>query len=595
MLVVLALPALSAPGEKPAARSWTTSSGNLALLVLADSSAPEERLLLDKTLLCALDHFGMPFQLFDLAKETLSTKVLLAHPAAVIAQAGLGRRLSEKDVAAITEAVEHGVGLVNFDGTLSAYPAAYLRMLGIQYIAVARAASVRVAEPAHPVTAGSEPGRQYELVQPIDWTDPGSLPKATILLRTGEDRTAAFAESLGKGRVVQFTLPPTFWLPEYFGHVHGLDGVFWKSIVWAARKPFVMMAMPPFVTARIDDASGSGSRYLINQDSAARSFRYIDTVNRFGYRPNVGLFTDDITEEDAAVLKRKFEQGLAEFSAHAWTETRFIYINRVRAGNGKRMVEYTPGELRQAFDKLDRQFAKWGIKPSKTVNSHCFSPGVNALPFLKDRGETFTMFAGKFGYDYYDPSAFAWNPKPYGDPGFTCDYMPEHPDFFNAQAHRYKVLRGGKINDADIDILYGNTTFGKESPTNRLAAAAQRGAEAIRLGLDSLFFGCLFAHEQRIASLTTAEWGKVLSDIDSATSKYKRLFQNYDYISEYAKSRFDTGIAEATCDPLSRKIRLKVVGESVLPLKLYRFSGDSLGYEFREIPAFDGEQSIVVE
>jgi hypothetical protein len=589
------LPALSTAAEKPAALSWTSSSGNLTLLVLADSSAAEERLELDKTLLCALDHFGMPFQLFDLARETLSTKVLLDHPAVVIAQAGLGKHFSENDVAAIKEAVEQGVGLVNFDGLLSVYPAAYLRMLGIQSTSVARAVSVQVAETAHPVTAGSEPGRRYELVQPVEVAAAGSLPDASILLRTDQGRPAAFAEGLGKGRVVQFALPPKFWLPDYFGHVHRLDGVFWKSIVWAARKPFVMMAMPPFVTARIDDASGSGCHNLINSESAAFSFRYIDALNRHGYIPNIGLFTDDVTDEDAKVLKRKFDQRRAQFSAHAWTETRHIYINRVRAGKGTQMVEFNSEDLRQRFDKLDQKFAKWGIKPSKTVNSHCFSPGTNALPFLKERGETFMMFCGKFGKDYYDPSAFAWGLKPYGDPGFTCDYMPDHPDFFNAQAHPYKVSRDGKVNDADIDILYGNTTFAKESPTNRLARAAQRGAEAIRLGLDSLFFGCLFAHEQRIASLTVGEWEQVLSDIDRITSQWDRTFKSYDYISEYAKSRFDTKIAEASYDASAGKIRLKMVGKSTLPLKLYWFGGDSLGYEFREIPAFQGEQSAVVE
>ena len=337
---------------------------------------------------------------------------------------------------------------------------------------------------------------------------------------------------LGKGRIVQFTLSSEFWLPEYFGHVHGLDGVFWRSVAWAARKPFVMMAMPPFVTTRIDDASGSGSRYLVNKDSAAASFRYIDALNRFGYIPNVGLFTDDITPEDGKIIKQKFDRGLAEFSAHAWTNERHIYNQRILDKSGASPVEFSAAELREAFAKLDGQFATWGIKPSRTVNSHFFNPGINSLPFLKQRGETFLMFAGRFGRSYSDPTAYAWNPKPYGDPGFTCDYMPDDPEFFNVEAHPYVVAPDGRISDADIDCLWGNTTFGKEHPTNDLDAAARKGANEIRLGLDSLFFGCLFTHEQRIAVLTVSQWEKVLADIDKMTSNVRpdlqelRLYQS---------------------------------------------------------------------
>lgn len=593
-LTAVALPSATSAGETALQTRSSTARGNMALLVPVDSADIEERAEVDKTLVSALQHFGMPFDLLDLSKEKLTDEFLLGHSAIVIAQGGLGKHLKEEDVAAIAKAVERGVGLINLGGSLSSYPVAYLRALGIRLTETASAPSVRIASEPHPITAGQELGRKYELVRPVEMDAIEGPPGGEVLLQTDRGLPAAVALHLGKGRVVQFTLSPKFWLAGYFGHVHGLDGVFWKSIVWAARKPFVMLAMPPFVAARVDDASGSGSRHLVNEESAAKSFRYIEILNRHGYRPNVGLFTDDIRDEDGPVLRQAFEQGLAEFSAHAWTETRFIYIDRVRATKGKRMVEFSPEVLRQGFEKLDRQFANWGVKPSRTVNSHCFSPGVNALPFLKERGETFMMFSGKFGKDYYDPSAYTWDPKPYGDPGFTYDYMPGHPDFFNVQAHPYKVSKDGRINDGDIDILNGNTGYNHESPTNRLAAAAQKGAAAIELGLDSLFFGCLFAHEQRIASLTMGEWEKVLGDIDKLTAKGSRIFKGYDYISKYAKSRYDTRIAQADCDREARRIRLRVTGESTLPLKVYLFQGSGLEYQFRDISVFKGEESMTV-
>jgi hypothetical protein len=594
VLAALVLPVVSIAAESHGATQWTRSSGNMTLLVLADNSAKEERLLLDKTLLAALDHFGMPFEVLDLGADTLSAEILLSHSAIVLAQRGLGRRLSEEHVAAIQEAVEKGVGLVNFDGMLSDYPAVYQRMLGVQSPTAASTVSVAIACNTHPITRTYDPDQKYQLRRPVAFTSLDRIPPGEILLRTEQNLPAAFAMPLGKGRIVQFTVSPDFWLPEYFGHVHGLDGVFWRSIAWAARKPFVMMAMPPFVTTRIDDASGSGSGYLVNKDSAAASFRYIDALNRVGFIPNVGLFTDDITPEDGKIIKEKYDRGLAEFSAHAWTNERHIYNRRILDNSGASPVEFTDAELRQAFAKLDGQFAAWGIKPSRTVNSHFFNPGINSLPFLKQRGETFLMFAGKFGKSYSDPTAYAWNPKPYGHPGFTCDYMPDDPEFFNVEAHPYVVAPDGRISDGDIDCLWGNTTFGKEHPTNDLDAAARKGANEIRLGLDALFFGCLFTHEQRIAVLTVSQWEQVLADIDKMTSNVDRIFKSYDYISQYAKNRHDTKITEASHDPASGRVRITVTGKATLPLNLYLFAADGLEYRFQQIPAFQGEQTVDV-
>ena len=127
-------------GEPVVRPSWAPAAGNMALLVAVDSSQPEERALVDRTLLCALDHFGMPFELLDLAQAELSDKTLLAHPAMVMAQPDLGRRLSDRDISLLEQAVKSGVGLANFDGNLSTYPSAYLRLLGITSAKVARAA-----------------------------------------------------------------------------------------------------------------------------------------------------------------------------------------------------------------------------------------------------------------------------------------------------------------------------------------------------------------------------------------------------------------------------------------------------------------------
>ena len=45
-----------------------------------------------------------------------------------------------------------------------------------------------------------------------------------------------------------------------FGQFQGIDDLVWRGIVWAARKPFVMRGMPPFISMRVDDAAPTVTR-----------------------------------------------------------------------------------------------------------------------------------------------------------------------------------------------------------------------------------------------------------------------------------------------------------------------------------------------
>ena len=114
----------------------------------------------------------------------------------------------------------------------------------------------------------------------------------------------------------------------------------------------------------------------------------------------------------------------------------------------------------------------------------------------------------------------------------------------------------------------------------------------ITFGVDSLFFGCLMTHEQRISAMSIEEWEQVLNGIDKLTLKYKKIFKGYDYIAEYARSRYDTKITEANYNFAVNQIRLKLKGKSSLPLKVYVYNDESCQHKFKEIPVFEGETQI---
>ena len=562
------------------------------LLVLADSLDKENYSVAQETILPFLEHFGIPYREIDLAKE--KEEINFNASGVLIAQEGLGETIPRKIKQSLYQAVKKGTGLINLDYHLNFWKELYQPLKIEKVEKEDKTSFIRTGE-THYINQLQQSAIEKELLHPLEYLKVKTNSKPLLL---AEDNSPLLLCS-SSPRLVQFLISPKLWLAEYFGHCAGLDDILFRSIIWAVKKPFVAKMMPPFVTCRIDDANSSANIFGKREDSANKNFAYVDILNKYGYIPNIGLFIDDITEEDGKIIKKKYDKKLADFSPHAFKEDKIgennlIYMRRTHNKNGPKLVEYSPDQLDRSFIKLDRQFANWGIKPSETVNSHYENPGVNALPFLKERGQRFMMFGSRFGKHYSDPEAYNWSPKPYGHPGFTFDYMPNYPDFFNVEAHPYKVSPEGKITDADIDFLWGNTVFNNENSFNDLETSAQKAVRGIKLGLDSGFFGCLMAHEQRIAALSISEWEEILKNIDRLTSGYKKIFKSYDYIAEYAKSKYDTKITKANYGSLG-KITLKLTGKSTLPLKIYLFSDESCEYEFKKIPEFEGEKEVILE
>ena len=93
--------------------------------------------------------------------------------------------------------------------------------------------------------------------------------------------------------------------------VYGLDDLVWRSIVWAARKPFVMQGLPNFLTMRVDDESGP--------------FGWIEIANEFDIKPWAGLFYYNVDDAEATQLSALVNSGNATAAVHAKTGAFFYY------------------------------------------------------------------------------------------------------------------------------------------------------------------------------------------------------------------------------------------------------------------------------
>jgi len=552
-----------------------------SVIAIVDSSHLPQYEIAQAAVLAALEHLRAPRRVVDLANDKLEAHLDNAPAAIVIGQPGLAGRLSAADIEVIRRSVRAGVGLLNLDGELAArHPHLFEPILEPTGRKPVDAAAAVTTSAEHFITANRRTPRLPFANAARSWLVKPAA-EASLLLEDDTGAPLAIAGAADAGRIVHFCCQPQLWTFEVLGHGCGLDDVLWRSLVWAARKPFAMLAMPPFVTARIDDASGSGSIFARCKDSAALRFEYVAELNRHGFLPNVGLFIDDITAQDGEVLHDKWAAKEAQFSPHAFRDPQNsaefqIYMRHDGA-------EYSDKELRDNFARVDGKFASWRVIPSRTLNCHYYEAGVNAVPFFRERGWNYMMTEIRFGCGYRAPEARAWSPKPYSHFGYILDEMPDYPEFYDVMSHYNppQGLAGG------VDFLGGKTVFWHEAMQNNLPAAIEHGAAMVARGLDNLTFGVLMTHEQRIASLGLDEWRAILHGVVRELEGQEKIFALYDEISEYARARHGVDIARATFRHGDGTLECALTGEVDRELLLHVFTEEEgeVVRTFHRLPA----------
>jgi len=573
------------------------SAGNLSLLCLVDSSRRESYKELHEIIWSALDFFGMPYEIFDLAKGDLSIDVLRSHSAIVIAQEKLGESLSVEETETIMNAVREGVGLVCFDGNPYYYKDPLKKALGLIIVGKpAHAGSlyagmIRVWDNTHYITLTKD----LEFIsfnKPVTVEDIVSIERDhRVLLRVpGSGCPALVTETYGKGRVVLFALSPKIWLSEYFGHGGGLDDIFWRSIVWAARKPFVMLAIPPFVTMRIDDCSGEPN-----------NFRWVEIANKHGFIPHVSLFIDNISEKRAEAVKKLYENGLAEFSVHAFTWPKQVYWKSKSHLDHSEGTEYSEEELKQFFNKMDTLAQKWGIKWSRVFLAHFGEVGKNVIPFLKERGIVYLAMPYAFSTPYgAAPLGLSKSRlkdlKPFGGQGGVIDQHPDDPDLFIVAPDYSKVPESvykALVNKGVVTPQGQNYDFLWEAAQTKVDVnlAAWYAAFGIKLCLGNLMPAVLTTHEQLISMLTEKEWDDILFLTDKLTSCYKKIYRSWSYIAEYSKNKYNSRVVYADYTPDTGEIQCRLKGSSSMTLYMYVFEdfGNQVKQKFKEIPPYKDE------
>ncbi len=389
---------------------------------------------------------------------------------------------------------------------------------------------------------------------------------ATALAMSGSQPFLSVTDS-GLGRAVQWGSYD--WMSHAIkGPLYGLDDLMWRSIVWAARKPFVMQGIPPLVPMRVDDESGP--------------FWWIHIANEFGMKPWAGLFYHNIDATEAADLSTLVNAGLATASVHAKSNTFFYYNHGV-------------GDWPQ--DTVDANYAEataWhndnNIPISKFVLPHYYEFGTNVFQGLADWGVEFvgTHMVPGTGYG---SSWLTDGPYRLYETGGSRDTRPVYyADFLDIPGHP----------EFDGDFFNCVTEIRDDAgyewyPSNDVAGSIGRGTRQTIRALDSMALATLFTHGQHITGITPDNWRAILQGIDDNLAPYNPRYVTMDYACQYVRAMYTSNIASSTYDPASQDLTTSFNGETDMPTMFHLFvdQGDDILSILVDVPAFTGSTDVV--
>lgn len=544
-----------------------------------------------------LDHFGIAYDLLDVMRWPLPPD-LAARPLVIVAQRDLdahGRRLGAAGRRALLEAAERGAGLLSFDPDLvaGAPPEAP---------PAPPAEAIDVADATHPITARHPPGESLALVGALR-VPPMSVAGAQVLLRAG-GRPLLAARAHGKGRVALWATPR--WAQtRVLGPLAGLDDMLWRSLAWAARKPFVMRGLPPLVAMRVDDVAGATR-------GVASPFAWAHAARRHGFRPWLGLFIGNLSAPALAELRELVARGDATAFPHAFGRLRdpggwpyaadlpnsgaggeeFIYFDHERGR------PWGDAEAARRLAAVEAWYAANGpLAISRYAVAHWYELGGNTAAPMADR----------WGVEFVGAAQDADAPMRDETPWLRLGPFRRHDQPGTSMFE--PRLRGDRpLYYADFVTLGGRRLFnclteirddaGYEwAPDADVAATAARGVRQLRRALDSMALAVLFTHEaQFVREIPPAAWDEALARVAAGIAAYRPILVTLDEGARYVRAAHTGRLAAWDYDPATGRASATLRGSADIPTHVYVFDQDdeALAGRLADVPAFDGQMTVAL-
>ncbi|NLE44442.1 MAG: hypothetical protein GX620_06945, partial [Chloroflexi bacterium] len=384
--------------------------------------------------------------------------------------------------------------------------------------------------------------------------------------------------------------------------------VLWRSLVWAARKPFALRCLPPLVAMRVDDVCGLGEAW------GQSPLYWVEIANQNGFRPWLGLFLHNLSNGAIDQLRGLLLGGTASAFPHALgrpvkdgagdrdsarismplrtsAQDEFIYFDH----HGGR--PWPDRELDRRVAVVDAWYAQTTLPVSSYALPHWYEMGRNCARYLADTWHV--QFLGLcsqpgsvFGRD--TPWLRAAPFRLYEDAG-TCYF---HKDDRGLQPVYYADwidVDDRRFFNSLVEIR-GAPDYEWE-PDNDVTATAQRGICHLLRALDSLALAVLFTHEtDHIRDIRPDSWDATLSQISKGIAGHSPQFVTIDMAAQYQRAMCTSRLAAADYDPEQNAILLRLTGHTDLPthVRVFLESDDGVGSTYVEAPALEGEVVLSV-
>ncbi|WP_127529402.1 DUF4082 domain-containing protein [Paenibacillus kobensis] len=481
---------------------------------------------------------------------------------------------SGDEVRLIRQAQSEGVGIVSFEADGSPVESLY-EVLSPE---LAPRTTLRFTEQPHYITFNHVPGETMclrnevmpEAAVPVQELAPSDGAEALLW---ADEVPYLMIKNEGNARFVQWA--GMDWMrPDVRGPLWGLDDLFYRSLVWAARKPLVVRTAPRFVTLRVDDCVGDHGEYR------DRVFEWVDIANRYGLKPWLGFFHESISEDAVRRMKELVAEGKATAQFHGVNLFGTYYANEDPSTYGIRRT------IEQWFDKHDGTFPL-----SNYFIPHAYDLSAEAIGILPELGVRFVgmpypantgggakdrfnrwLQAGPFRQEQEGVDGTPWTGSTYARPLYYADWyrMPDDsgPELFNVVAEVRDVNGYEWFNYVADNSQYSD-----------IAGAIRRGTLILRRCHDSHVLGQLFTHEDSwrgkfIANIAPADWEQMIAGIVSNMSGDTVRYATVDDAAEYILALHQSGITIAKQS--GDRLELRLEGTSACPTELTVY-GESHG------------------
>lgn len=470
-------------------------------------------------------------------------------------------------------AVRGGTGLVSFDPAMPG---------GRRRGDPARATAIRIASRPHFVTALHPRGEDIPLLGPLCVRP---VAPGTALALAGRAPLVT-ASRCGSGRVVTWATA-TWASSRVLGPVGGLDDLLWRSIVWAARKPFAIRALPPVVAMRVDDVAGRGRVW------GRPPLYWVGEARAAGFKPWLGLFIYNLAPDAVVELKGHLRRGAATAFPHAFgrhpvgPNRAFFYWASAPRFPARGMDEFIFYDHERARSWPDpeatgrlRAVDDWyaahpGLPKSRCFIPHWYETGENAIRHVVDRwGSDLSGIVIRPGTSYVRPT-----PMLKGGPYRRYETADRRRPVYYAD---FVEAGGRRLFNCVTEI---RDIGGYEwAPDNDLEATVARGVGQLKRALDSLVPAVLFTHEtDYICHMRPETFRAAVRAVARGVAGYGPEFETLDEAAGRVRATVTSRLVECRHDPGTGRLRVAFSGSAGAPTEIRVFTGRDDGINCRRV------------